>query len=174
VIVEPERGSVTVADLRVAGAGRRRVAVVDGADQTHAIARLQLRAHERRSHRIVGAARRQNGGRHAGKPEARIEVKATVGGGHHLVIRALLPDPERSPVRQFLFEPQIVEFDARRRLDVADNLQVADMAARWPMAMEVKSRDEEFCAGPANHLVKIDIELGDGQSVIAEALPPAP
>ena len=50
---------------------------------------------------------------------------------------------------------------------------VADEAPRRLMGMDIEGADEELGVRPANHLVEIDVELSDGQAVIAEAAPPA-
>jgi hypothetical protein len=49
-----------------------------------------------------------------------------MGRRHHLVIGAFLSEPDRYPARQPLIEPKVVQLHAWRRLDVADELVVAD------------------------------------------------
>ena len=174
MVVQPKRGAVAVADLRIAGARRCGIAVVDRADQAEIVVCLKLEANKRGRQRVVGAARRQIEGRHDGKAEARIHKQRAILGEHQLVVGAFLAEPHRQAlIEETLIEPEVVQLDARRRLEAADDLLVADEAARRPMAMNIVGVDQELGAGPADRLVEIDIELCRGQPVVAGGPPPA-
>ncbi len=89
---ETERHTALVALLRVAGSGRRGIAVEHRADQGDLFRWLILNAHEGCGHRVVRAARRQVGGRQARKAEAGVQEQRPVLGNHHLVVGAFLTD----------------------------------------------------------------------------------
>src|SRR5262249_6227892 len=167
MVVEPERRPIAVADLRIANPRRRRIGVVDGADHVPLVAGPPARPDKRARERIAGPPGGQSGGGESRRAKAGIQEQRTMRADHEFVIALLWPQADRYPPREPLIEPERVQLDARRRLDVADELVVADQASARTVPVNVDAAGVEARALPAHRLFEIDIQSGRRQAVIA-------
>ncbi len=76
-----------------------------------------------------------------------------------LAVQVVAPDERGEPIlEEVLLEPSLVELPARRRVEIADALCVADEAARMP-AVRGETAEDQSRAPPAQQSLSVEREL---------------
>jgi hypothetical protein len=80
-------------------------------------------------------------------------------GDHELRIDRELPDANGRPVvPESLLEPEVEQPSRRRRLDVADGIQIADLFGRDAFAVDLVAVGVERQSSEASRRLEIDVD----------------
>ena len=106
----------------------------------------------------------------AGPAERGVDEHVVIGAVEELHVGRLLTDANgKLAAKKLLLDPELVKPRRGQRLDAADQHQIADIAARQPVAVDLEHVGVEGGAGPSRDLLQID----GGAEVEAAGINPA-
>ena len=148
-----------VARLRIAVAGRGRIAVEHRAEDGDVVRDLGLDANAGHRDRRRRAAGRQIGGLDRGPAESAVDEEVVGLAVEELDIGRLLASPDvQAVVEEALLEIGVVEPLVGQRLDLADGGEIVDVVPAEPAAVDDVAVGVEAAAGPADELVEIGVD----------------